>query len=68
MLATGIVPKSLEPIITEIKDKRALDYHNEQLNEDRMDVMFEHRPRPGGIPIYYAPDSEVKEEISHSRS
>jgi hypothetical protein len=68
VLATGIVPKALEPIITEIKDKRALDYHNEQLDEDRMDVMFEHRPRPGGIPIFYAPNSEAKPEIDRTRS
>jgi hypothetical protein len=27
--ATGMVPKSLQPIITEIKDKREIDYHNE---------------------------------------
>jgi hypothetical protein len=27
--ATGMVKKALQPIITEIKDKRDIDYHNE---------------------------------------
>jgi hypothetical protein len=47
-----MVPKALLPIITEIVDKNELAYHNERLDQDKMDVLFEHRPRPGGIPIY----------------
>ena len=66
--ATGMVPKALQPIITEIKDKKDIDYHNEKLNEDRMDLMFEHRPRPGGIPIYIEQPSDVKDPINMSRS
>jgi len=63
-----MVPKALQPIITEIKDKKDIDYHNEQLNQDRMDLLFEHKPRPGGIPIYMEQPSDVKDPINVSRS
>jgi hypothetical protein len=32
-----------------------------------MDLMFDHKPRPGGIPIYQEQPSDVKDALSISR-
>jgi len=53
--ACGALPRSLQPMIEDIKEKVELDYHNEKMQQDQFDIHYEHRPKKYGVPIYQDP-------------